>query len=594
MAGAIELTGTDLAIEQAEDVALRGAAVTLGEVAIDRIARSRALIDKAVESGTPTYGVNTGFGRFVDVAIEHDQVARLQLNLLRSHACGVGDPFPTEVVRAAMLLRANALATGASRRPPRDRRAAAGAARRGRAPGGAVARLAGRQRRPGPARPPGPAAGRRGRWPSSAASCCPAPRRCAAPAWSRSCSRAKEGLALINGTQFMTAIGALVLSRAARLVKHRRPRRGAVGRGGARVAHAVLARDPGAAAAPRPDRLRGEPLPAARRLRDRRVAPLVRPRAGRLLAALHAAGARRRAATPSPTSERVVGDRGQRRDRQPAGVRRRRRGAVQRQLPRRARRDRAGHARRSRWPSWPAIAERRIERMVNPTMSEGLPPFLTEEGGLNSGFMIPHYVAASLVAENKVLAHPASVDSIPTSAGQEDHVSMGATAAVHCWQVCANVERVLAVELLCGAQGLDFLAPLRPGPGVAALHAALRERSPHLDDDRSLSAEIEAVAAASATARCSTPSSPARRRSAERWSRHRDDPVDRAVQRDHEQPAGGALAERRDLVHLAAERRSARAVPPARLPPDPARAVVARTGSSRAARRSGRGRRSRR
>jgi histidine ammonia-lyase len=109
--------------------------------------------------------------------------------------------------------------------------------------------------------------------------------------------------------------------------------------------------------------------------------------------------------------------------------------------------------------------------------------------------MIPHYVAASLVAENKVLCHPASVDSIPTSAGQEDHVSMGATAAVHAWQVCANVERVLAVELLCGAQGLDFLAPLRPGPGIAALHAALRETSPHLGDDRSLSADIEMVAA---------------------------------------------------------------------------------------------------
>jgi histidine ammonia-lyase len=139
------------------------------------------------------------------------------------------------------------------------------------------------------------------------------------------------------------------------------------------------------------------------------------------------------------------------------------------------------------------ISERRIERMVNPTMSEGLPPFLTEDGGLNSGFMIPHYVAASLVAENKVLAHPASVDSIPTSAGQEDHVSMGATAAVHCWQVCANVERVLAIELLCGAQGLDFLAPLRPGPAVAALHAAIRERSPHLESDRSLSDDIETV-----------------------------------------------------------------------------------------------------
>jgi histidine ammonia-lyase len=109
--------------------------------------------------------------------------------------------------------------------------------------------------------------------------------------------------------------------------------------------------------------------------------------------------------------------------------------------------------------------------------------------------MITQYVAASLVAENRVLAHPASVDSIPTSAGQEDHVSMGATAAVHLWQVCANVERVLAVELLCGAQGLDFLAPLRPGPGVAVLQQAVRERSPRLDRDRSLADEIDLVAA---------------------------------------------------------------------------------------------------
>ena len=120
------------------------------------------------------------------------------------------------------------------------------------------------------------------------------------------------------------------------------------------------------------------------------------------------------------------------------------------------------------------IAERRIERMVNPTMSEGLPPFLTEEGGLNSGFMIPHYVAASLVAENKVLAHPASVDSIPTSAGQEDHVSMGATAAVHCWHVCGNVERVVAVELLCGGAGprLPGAASARAGRGRAPRRAA--------------------------------------------------------------------------------------------------------------------------
>jgi histidine ammonia-lyase len=142
-----------------------------------------------------------------------------------------------------------------------------------------------------------------------------------------------------------------------------------------------------------------------------------------------------------------------------------------------------------------SISERRVERMLNPTLSNGLPAFLTADGGLNSGFMIAQYVAASLVSEDKVLVHPASADSIPTSAGQEDHVSMGATAAVHLWHVCQNVERVLAIELLCGAQGIDFLAPLRPGAAVTAAHAAVREISPHLDADRSLSAEIEALAA---------------------------------------------------------------------------------------------------
>jgi histidine ammonia-lyase len=142
-----------------------------------------------------------------------------------------------------------------------------------------------------------------------------------------------------------------------------------------------------------------------------------------------------------------------------------------------------------------SISERRVERMLNPTLSNGLPAFLTADGGLNSGFMIAQYVAASLVSEDKVLVHPASADSIPTSAGQEDHVSMGATAAVHLWQVCHNVERVLAIELLCGAQGIDFLAPLRPGAAVRAAHAAVREISPHLEGDRSLTGDIEALAA---------------------------------------------------------------------------------------------------
>ena len=141
-----------------------------------------------------------------------------------------------------------------------------------------------------------------------------------------------------------------------------------------------------------------------------------------------------------------------------------------------------------------SISERRLERLVNPSLSEGLPPFLTLEGGLNSGFMITQYVAAALVSENKSLCHPASVDSIPTSAGQEDHVSMGNAAGLEALQVLANAERALAIELLAGAQAIEFLAPLEPGPGVRATHGAVRKLSERLRDDRSLADDIERVA----------------------------------------------------------------------------------------------------
>src|SRR5256885_1905461 len=137
------------------------------------------------------------------------------------------------------------------------------------------------------------------------------------------------------------------------------------------------------------------------------------------------------------------------------------------------------------------ISERRVERLVNPNLSDGLPAFLTTDGGLNSGFMIPQYVAASLVSENKALCHPASVDSIPTSAGQEDHVSMGNASGLKTWQVVSNVERALAIELLAGAQAVEFLAPLEPGVGARAARDAVRALSPRLADDRSLAADIE-------------------------------------------------------------------------------------------------------
>jgi len=143
-----------------------------------------------------------------------------------------------------------------------------------------------------------------------------------------------------------------------------------------------------------------------------------------------------------------------------------------------------------------SISERRLERLINPNLSDGLPAFLTGEGGLNSGFMIPQYVAASLVSENKVLCHPASVDSIPTSAGQEDHVSMGNASGLKALQVLSNCERAIAIELLAGAQAVEFHAPLEPGLGARAARAAVRELSPRLRDDRSLAPDIEAVAGA--------------------------------------------------------------------------------------------------
>jgi histidine ammonia-lyase len=141
------------------------------------------------------------------------------------------------------------------------------------------------------------------------------------------------------------------------------------------------------------------------------------------------------------------------------------------------------------------IAERRIEQMVNPHLSSGLPAFLSPESGLNSGYMMAQVTAAALVSENKILAHPASVDSIPSSAGREDHVSMGVHAADKLARIVDNVRNVIAIELLCAGQGIDLRAPFRPGPALDAAHAALRARVPKLETDRVVSRDIETVRA---------------------------------------------------------------------------------------------------
>jgi len=489
---AIQLTGHDLTVDDVEAAALRGVPAELAPEAVRQIDASRALIERVVREQRPTYGVNTGFGKLVDVHIGADQAAELQLNLVRSHACGVGSPFPDEVVRAAILLRANALAKGTSgvRRelvelllqllgggvlPIVPSRGSLGAS-------GDLAPLAhlalvlvgeGSARVGDEVLPGADALARAGLAPVELA--------------------AKEGLALINGTQFMAAIGALVLMRARRLVK--------------------LA---DLAAAQTIEAVRGSRTPFSPELQALRPHPGQEASAANLYALLddsqivasHRWCGRVQDAYSLRCSPQVHGAVRDAVAYAERAIAIELNAATDNPLVLADREEVVSNGNFHGEPvaipldtlkiglaELASISERRVERMLNPTMSNGLPPFLAHESGLNSGFMITQYVAASLVSENRVLAHPASVDSIPTSAGQEDHVSMGATAAVHLWQVCANVERVLAVELLCGAQGLDFLAPLRPGPAVSVLHDAVRELSPRLDRDRSLADEIDLVAA---------------------------------------------------------------------------------------------------
>jgi histidine ammonia-lyase len=491
-ATAIRLTGDDLRIEDVWAVALEGAGAALSDGARVKMRAARALVERAAHGTREhTYGINTGFGRFVSHSIPERHTEELQLRLLRSHACGVGDPYPPEIVRAAMLLRANALAKGTSgarietvellleclergivpRVPSRGSVGASGDL----AP---LAHLAlpligeGEAWHEGELMSGGDALAAAGLEPTRL--------------------EAKEGLSLINGTQFMAAYGALGVIRARRLTRvadlacalsiealqgsrtsflpqiHRlRPLRGQ-----ADSAANVLRL------------LEGSAINEAHKWCDKvqdayslRCAPQVHGAARDLLDYVEGTvTVELNAATDNPlvlVEDELLVSNGNFHG-QPVAF--------------------ALDALAMACAELANISERRVERLVNPNLSDGLPAFLTTDGGLNSGFMIPQYVAASLVSENKVLCHPASVDSIPTSAAQEDHVSMGNAAALKSWQVLANAERTLAIELLAGTQAIEFLAPLTPGRGVHELHDFVRALSPRLHDDRSLTADIEAVA----------------------------------------------------------------------------------------------------
>ena len=489
MARTIALTGDDLQVADVWAVAVAGAEATLANGARDRMGAARALVDGV--HGEHTYGVNTGFGRFVSEHIPEDRAEDLQLRLLRSHACGVGEPYPDEVVRGAMLLRANALAKGFSGARVATVELLLACLNRGVVPvvpsrgsvgaSGDLAPLAhlalplvgeGRATVEGRVLDGATALAAVGLEPVTLAS--------------------KEGLSLVNGTQFMAAMAALGVTRARRLVAtadlacalslealqgSRTSFLPAVHR-----ARPFKGQSDSAANVWR--LLDGSAIIESHRWCDKvqdayslRCAPQVHGACRDLLDYVETTvSVELNAATDNPlvlVEEGEIVSAGNFHG-QPLAF--------------------ALDALAIAAAEIASISERRVERLVNPNLSEGLPPFLVEEGGLNSGFMIPQYVAAALVSENKVLAHPASVDSIPTSAGQEDHVSMGNAAGLKALQVLGNAERTLAIELLAGAQAIEFLAPLQPGEGVRAVHDAVRALSERLSDDRSLADDIERVA----------------------------------------------------------------------------------------------------
>ncbi|MFI5255301.1 MAG: histidine ammonia-lyase [Candidatus Limnocylindrales bacterium] len=506
MPDAITLTGHDLTLEAIEDVARRGAQVTLAPAARTAMERSRAVIAAIVAGGEAVYGVTTGFGDLATHRIAPADAARLQENLLISHAVGVGPALDAATVRAMLLLRANTLALGHSGCRPEivDRlllflerglhpvvpeQGSVGAS-------GDLAPLAhlalpligrGVVDREGTRMPAAEALALAGLEPLRL--------------------EAKEGLALLNGTQMMSAVGALAILDAERLI-------GTASVVAAMSTEALLGTDVAFAAAYHATRPHPGQAAVAAELRHLlRDSELQRSHHGvahkvqdpysvRCVPQVHGASrdalahARRVLETEAnsatdnplvfadgagtdPTAIATAGGRvvsGGNFHGQPVAL--------------------AMDYAKLAIAEIGSISERRTALLVDGRLS-GLPPFLVRDAGLNSGLMLLQYTAAALVSEDKVLVHPASADSIPTSANMEDHVSMGSIAARQARQILANVEVVLALELLCAGQGLDFrLADgHRPGSGVVEAHRRLRQRVAHLETDRDPGPDIEAAGA---------------------------------------------------------------------------------------------------
>ncbi|MEO6596958.1 MAG: histidine ammonia-lyase [Planctomycetota bacterium] len=462
-----------------------GARIDLSPASRKKVQQSRAIVETAVEEGALMYGINTGFGKLAGVRIPDDQLAQLQKNLLLSHATGVGAPLPVDESRLAFALRIHNLGLGFSGVRLALLQQAMALWNGGYVPVipsqgsvGASGDLAPLSHMALPLIGHGEV--HAGDAVISGAEALKRLRRKPLEL------REKEGLALINGTQIMTAIGCLALHRAMLVAKV------------ADIACAMTV-----------EALRGSEKPFQARLHEARPHIGQQATASNLRALL--AGSK---VMPSHANCHRVQDayslrcapqvHGASKD----GIR-----YALDVLVTEANSvtdnplvfpggdvvsggnfhgqpvSQAMDFLKIAVSTLANISERRIEQMVNPDIS-GLPPFLARSPGLESGFMISQVVAAALASENKTLAHPASVDTIPTSANREDHVSMGVTAARHAALVVANTAKVLGIELLCAAQGLDLGEKLRPGVGVEAAYKALRKKVAWLDGDRYLAPDL--------------------------------------------------------------------------------------------------------
>ena len=531
---ALHLTGNDLTFADVSSVVYDRQPVILSSEARHAVERAREVVEVLMDRPQPVYAVSTGVGKLSDVRIDPHQARELQVNLLRSHAVGVGEPLSEQETRAMMLLRANSLAKGFSGVRPALIDALCEMLNRGVHP---VVPSQGSVGASGDLAPLAHLAlvligegeavyapSTRGRKARRAGESGEGARVSGAQALRRAeikplVLEAKEAISLINGTQAMLAVGSLALMNARTMVES------------ADVIGALSL-----------DALRGTDVAFDARIHQ------VRPHAGQIRTAenlrlmlegsaireSHRACSRVQDAYSLRCMPQVHGAVRQAIDHVaevleielnsavdnplvfPATATRTSRGPEQAVSG--APRTPAASAHQSyddvilsggnfhgeplacaldylgiALASLAGISERRIERLVNPSLNEGLPPFLAPDAGLNSGFMMAQVTAAALVSENKVLAHPASVDSITTSGNKEDYVSMGMAAALKLKRIVANTRAVLAIEALAAAQALDLLKPLTTSRRGQAAHVAIRAVSPMLDRDRSLASDFDRI-----------------------------------------------------------------------------------------------------